>query len=444
MLFALAAASTLAAAQDVAPAANPAAAGPSFTSSDQIPSSAGYGDAYSMDEIKLGGVMLTEEQQVERWRAELGAGRARAGAMLGAYLAYRALTESDCTAARDVLIKADELGNDQAAWQLARLARNDTCGVVIDRASREGWLRKAVPLDNPAAAIALVNLYAESTVPEEQVQRYVYARVAAGYWASSKAAQPLQGFDATALQEMEKVLSAADRSRAESEAAKIVEQMLKRNERFVPAKPVEFGRGSAGARAEWVAWQADYRHECQWNLKSNCRGAQRVTYVELISKNAEFLSCKIEMRARDFVTGAPVAEPLSRQVLIGPQATRSLLLGDVNGDPDKKGLVAVCTPVPNLAANASAGKCRARLQGSVDVERYYPESARQNGVEGNTVVRYWVPPGSDELTDAEIATSSGNSDLDFAAIATLRSAKFTRECDYGLSSTRIAFKLTAE
>ncbi len=60
------------------------------------------------------------------------------------------------------------------------------------------------------------------------------------------------------------------------------------------------------------------------------------------------------------------------------------------------------------------------------------------------MVRYWVPPGSDELTDAEIVTSSGDADLDLAAIATLRSAKFTRECDYGLSSTRIAFKLQEE
>ncbi len=109
--------------------------------------------------------------------------------------------------------------------------------------------------------------------------------------------------------------------------AKILEQMLKRHERFVAAKPVEFARGSAGARAEWVGWQADYRHECQWNLKNNCRGAQRLTYVELTNKNAEFLSCKIEMRARDFVTGAPVAEPLSRQVLIGPQATRTPAAG---------------------------------------------------------------------------------------------------------------------
>jgi hypothetical protein len=31
-----------------------------------------------------------------------------------------------------------------------------------------------------------------------------------------------------------------------------------------------------------------------------------------------------------------------------------------------------------------------------------------------------------------------------ASIATLRSAKFTRECDYGLGSTRISFKLTEQ
>jgi TonB family protein len=443
MLFALMVASTQAAAQDAAPAANPAAAGPSFSSSDHIPSSAGYGDAYSLDEIKLGGAALTEDQQVERWRAELAAGRARAGAMLGAYLSYRALTQADCAAARDVLNKADELGSDQAPWLLAQLTHNDTCEAA-ERTDRERWLIKAASLDNPLAALELMRLYGDSNTPEDHVQRYVWARVAAGYWESTKATQPRVGFDATTLQAMEAALSAADRSRAEAEAAKILQTMLKRHERFSEAKPVEFGRGGAGARAEWVGWQADYRHECQWNLKNNCRGTQRLTYVDLTNKNAEFLSCKIEMRARDFVTGALVAEPLSRRVLIGPQATRSLLLGDVNGEPDKKGLVAACTPVPKLATNAAAGKCRARLQGSVDVQRYYPESARQRGIEGNTVVRYWVPPGSDELTDAEIATSSGNADLDLASIATLRSAKFTRECDYGLSSTRIAFKLTAE
>ena len=188
---------------------------------------------------------------------------------------------------------------------------------------------------------------------------------------------------------------------------------------------MEFARGSAGARAEWVGWQADYRHECQWNLKNNCRGAQRLTYVELINKNAEFVSCKIEMRARDFVTGAP-----DRGAVVAPGADRpagrraSLLLGDVNGEPDKKALVATCTPVPKLAANAAAGKCRAQAAGQRRRASVSTRSRRgSRGIEGSTVVRYWVPPGSDELTDAEIATSSGDADLDQAAIATLRSAQ---------------------
>jgi TonB family protein len=97
--------------------------------------------------------------------------------------------------------------------------------------------------------------------------------------------------------------------------------------------------------------------------------------------------------------------------------------------------------VPKLAANSTAGKCRARLQGSVDVEKFYPPSARRRGVEGSTVVRYWVPPGSEVATDGEIATSSGDPSLDAAALATVRSAKYTRECEYGLSTIRISFKL---
>jgi TonB family protein len=361
--------------------------------------------------------------------------------MLGAYLSYRALSPADCEAARSALLKAEELGNDLAAWKLAQLASNDTCG-ELNYAERERWLTKAAVLDNPFAVLALMNQYANSDEPEAKVQRYVYARVAAGYWDKVQPSTARPRFDAAALQEMEQGLSAADRSRAEAEAATILQQMLKRHERFVAAKPVEFARGSAGARAEWTGWQSDYRNECQWNLKNNCRGTQRLTYVELTSRNQEFLSCRIELRERDFVNGKPVATPLSRQVLIGPQATRKLLLGDVNGEPDKKSLSATCTPVPKLADNAAAGKCRAKLQGSVDVERFYPESAKRNGIEGSAVVRYWVPPGSDELTDAEIASSSGNGDLDLAAINTLRSSRFTHECDYGLGSVRISFKLS--
>ena len=85
------------------------------------------------------------------------------------------------------------------------------------------------------------------------MQQYVYARVAGGYWeavypndtnASSRA-----GFDAAALQEMEKTLAAADRKRAEAEATQILTQMLKRHDRFKPRQPQEFSRGGQNAKA---------------------------------------------------------------------------------------------------------------------------------------------------------------------------------------------------
>jgi TonB family protein len=442
LLAALVSASTLAAAQSPATPtpSNPASAGPSFSLSDDIPNPEGYGDAYSLDEIRFGGKSYTEEQQVARWQAELAAGRARAGVLAGAYAAYRALTPTDCDAARASLTKADELGSDQAAWQLAQLAGNSTCG-ELDRAQLERWLKKAVTLDYPRAAEDLIIFYRNGTEPDAKVQQYTYARVAAGYWEANKVTVPREGFDAAALQEMEKTITPADRTRAESEAANILAAMLKRHQRFGTVQPVEFARGDAGARTSYVGYSLDYRHECQWNLKNNCRGAQRLAYAEVTNKNSEFVSCNLEMRARDFVNGTLDAEPARRQVLIGPQATRKLLLTDVNDNPDKKALAATCKPVPKLAANLAAGKCRAKLQGSIDVERFYPESAKARGTEGSTVVRYWVPPGSDVPTDAEIVTSSGDATLDDAAIATIRSGKFASDCDYGLSSIRIAFKL---
>jgi TonB family protein len=442
LLAAFVAASTTAIAQaPAAPAAtNPASAGPSFSLSDDIPNPEGYGDAYSLDEIRFGGKSYTEEQQVERWQAELAAGRARAGVLVGAYTAYRALTPSDCENARAALTMADELGSDQAAWQLAQLAGNATCGTV-DRAQLERWLKKAVTLDYPRAAEDLIIFYRNGTEPNAKVQQYIYARVAAGYWEANKLTVAREGFDATALQEMEKTLSAADRSRADSEAASILAAMLKRHERFVTVPPAEFARGDAGGKASYVGYSVDYRHECQWNLKNNCRGAQRLAYVEVTNKNKEFVACKLELRGRDFVTGTAEAEPARRQVLIGPQASRKLLLTDVNDNPDKKSLTATCTPMPKLAANLAAGKCKAKLQGSIDVERFYPDAARARGTEGSTVVRYWVPPGADVPTDAEIVTSSGDATLDDAAIATIRSGKFASDCDYGLSSIRNALKL---
>src|SRR6185503_14011307 len=110
-LFALlgAATSTFAAAQTPpAQAASTTFPTPKFSKSEDVPNLKGFGDAYSLNEIRIGGPSLTEEEQIDRWQAELGAGRARAGAIAGALLAYRALTPADCELTRGVLAKAEE------------------------------------------------------------------------------------------------------------------------------------------------------------------------------------------------------------------------------------------------------------------------------------------------------------------------------------------------
>jgi TonB family protein len=443
-LATLAAASTVA---QVPPTQAPAgAATPQFNASDEVPESPGYEDAFALYEVKVGGKPLSQDDQIARWLDELKAGRARAGTLVGSHFAYLALTPADCATARDALSRADELGSDQAPWKLAELSENTSCG-EIDVPALERWLKKAVTLDYLIAAQHLIDLYSPGGARSDPVQRYVYARVASGYLDALQSgiasAGARDGFDAAALQEMEKVLTAADRKRAESEAAQILAQMLKRHERFTPQRPQEFARGGQDAKASkgwgFAAFTVDYRHECAWNLAANCRGAQRLAFVDVSNNEPEFMACKAKLGAKDFVTRE--AQELSREVLVGPKVTRRLILGDVYEPQDKGAIAVTCKVVPKLAENAAAGKCRAKLQGTIDAQQFYPASAKRRGIEGDAVVRYWIPAGSDVPVDAEIARSSGHPALDDAAIDTIRSGKFSSECDYGLGSIRIAFKL---
>jgi TonB family protein len=443
ILLASAAVTAVAAEPPVPPAG---AATPQFSASDQVPESAGFEDAFSLIEVKLGGKPMTDAEQVTRWLDELKAGRARAGSLVGSHLSYLALTPGDCDAARDALTRAEELGHDRAARSLADLASNSSCGDV-DYAVVEKWLKKAVMLDYLVGVQRLVALYAPEGRRPDAFQQYVYARVGAGYWESVYPNEPkptaITGFDAVALQEIEKTLAPADRKRAESEAAKILTAMLKRHERFKPVAPQEFSRGGQAANASrgsgFVAYTSDYRHECAWNLVANCRGAQRLAFVDVSNNENDFMFCKANLNSKDFVSGE--THPLTREVLVGPKVTRRLILGDVYQQPDKSAMTVTCKAIAKLAENSAAGKCRARLKGTIDAQQFYPPAAKQQGIEGSAVVRYFIPPGSEEPADAEIAQSSGHEILDAAALDTIRSGKFASDCDYGLSSIRIAFKL---
>jgi TonB family protein len=436
----LAAIATGAAAQAPAPPAG--AAAPQFSASDEVPESPGFEEAFSLIEMKLGGKPMTDAEQIARWLDELKAGRARAGTLVGSHLAYLALTPADCAAARDALTRADELGHDRAARSLADLAANSSCG-DRDDAALERWLKKAVTLDHFVAAQRLVALYSPTGRRPDRVQQYTYARVAAGYWEAVYPNEPKpegSGFDVAALQEIEKAIAPADLKRAEAEATKILAAMLKRHERFKPVQPLEFSRGGHASKGSgFVAYTSDYHHECAWNLVANCRGAQRLAFVDVSNHEKDFMSCTAELRSKDFVTAEPAV--LTREILIGPNVTRRLILGDVYQQPEKSAMAVSCKAVPKLVENSAAGKCRARLKGTIDAQAFYPPAAKQQGIEGSAVVRYWVPPGREEPVDAEIAQSSGHAMLDAAAIDTIRSGKFTSDCDYGFSSIRIAFKL---
>jgi TonB family protein len=151
------------------------------------------------------------------------------------------------------------------------------------------------------------------------------------------------------------------------------------------------------------------------------------------------MSCTAKVTSKDFVTRE--AESHSRDLLIGPKVTRRLIMVDVFEPLDKSAVAVTCKAVPKLAENSAAGKCRAKLQSAIDAQQFYPESAKRRGIEGDAVVRYWIPPGRDMPADAEIARSSGYPTLDDAALETIRSGKFKSECDYGLGSIKISFKL---
>ena len=155
------------------------------------------------------------------------------------------------------------------------------------------------------------------------------------------------------------------------------------------------------------------------------------------------MACKVELRAKDFVTGTPVATAVAREVLIGPKVTRRLMLGDVNDAPDKScadgELQGRAEARRRTRRRASvAPSCRAASTRSSSIRS--PPSG--SGIEGRYRGALLGPHGSavhppTPKSRAPAVTPA----LDAAAIATMRSGKFTSDCDYGLGSIRIAFKL---
>jgi hypothetical protein len=220
--------------------------------------------------------------------------------------------------------------------------------------------------------------------------------------------------------------------------------MLKRHERFTPARPQEFSRGGQGPKASkgsgFVAYTLDYHHECAWNLVGNCRGAQQLAFLDVSNRGEEFMGCKAELRSKDFVTGKPGT--LTRQMLVGPKATRRLVLGDVNEQPDKGAISVTCKAIPKLAE-----KCRGREVPSATRGHYRratvftrrPREARDWRVMRSSAIGCRLAaihrPMPRSRVRAVIPSWMQRPSTPFAADTSAMNAK------YGLGSIRIAFKL---
>ena len=241
---------------------------------------------------------------------------------------------------------------------------------------------------------------------------------------------------------MEKTLSAADRKRAESEATVILTQMLKRHERFKPQSPQEFARGGQNAKSSkgwgFAASTIDYHHECAWNLVANCRGAQRLAFVDVSNNEQEFMACKADLRSKDFVTqtvdtlsrsarwtqGYAPIDPGRRVPAAGQERDRRELQGHSQVRRERRG------------RQVSREARRAPSTHSSSIR--YPPSARASR-EMRSCATGWPRTAAVPRTPKSCVPAVTR--LDAAAIDTIRSGHFKSDCDYGLGSIRIAFKL---
>ena len=96
-----------------------------------------------------------------------------------------------------------------------------------------------------------------------------------------------------------------------------------------------------------------------------------------------------------------------------------------------------------VSINAELGEAAVKdtILGNV-LDKFWPDLETQlAGIETNAHLQGFEPVTVPTTTDAEIVRSSGYPALDAAAIDTIRSGHFKSDCDYGLGSIRIAFKL---
>ena len=173
---------------------------------------------------------------------------------------------------------------------------------------------------------------------------------------------------------------------------------------------------------------------------ANCRGAQRLAFVDVSNNEQDFMACKAELRAKDFVTrngGQPFArgahrtqgyaptDPRRRVRAAGQGCDDGELQGHSEARRERRGRQVPRAPRRHhrraavlsgvRQARGHRGRCRGALLGSA--------GQRRTRRRGNRALQRL--PGTRRRGDRHDSQRTNS----------------TSDCDYGLGSIRIAFKL---
>ena len=413
------------------------AADPIFTRSDPNPGAIDPGFE-TLPWLDSGDFQAPDaDANLKRWETQATAGRARAASLTGRYWLERVPQDSaNCAKAIDAFQRAEKLGSNEAPAWLGHLYRRLDCPQRDVKTGIE-WLRKAVPLATFGTAAELYHLYAAEDAPErDAVQAYAYARVAAAGNELSTGELSSEEF----LKNVAARLDAKQLKAANDQADKLLAAIGQRRDALTAA-PREEKLKPAASGPGWAAGLVgfDDLRECAANIAGNCKGVRRVAFLDATNRGSEYLRCKLSLDHRDFGTDA--RQTLERETLLPPQATRRLVLGRIGEVSVGGDLRAECTPLPGLAANVTAGKCKARTTGVPSIDDFYPPGSRARNEEGS--VRLWAYMAQKEGHPAlvELMGSSGFPELDRAGIQMGSYMAFATDCEQGYLPFVITFKL---
>lgn len=412
-----------------------------FSRPDVMPPMAAPSDVYGW--LSLGSPALTNEWvDAELWTAQVEAGRAQVAA-LGAWDLTHPMESRQrpaCADALKMIDRAQELGDVRADYLRGMYYAGD-CGKTT-RALAIEPLRLAAERSNAAAATVLSRLY--SNGPRElrdPVLAYVYGAFAAKRIEGSTQVWPdwIEKPNPVALTK----LKAADRQRATD----LLNDMLAKDGAFREQRAIRLAARNpifATSQAKPQGWsyvvrRLDASGECFDNLIGNCRGAPRWIRVEIHNEDLIHQQCQVRVKSRPFVGKDAIDK--QRTAWIAPGATRDLSLGLAQGEVLPEDVVVSCVPIEVDAATKRAQTCRAKYIGELHADEFYPPRLERLEIGGVVTLRVLALARGKLATDVEVVNSSGNNEIDQAAVNAARSVPFDAACKYGITMLKLSFKV---